>query len=397
MSNGVPEEFIEAYKSGSYHRLLEEERIKQAIIDQENAALNRVEESTTISMDLDVAGLYQLYDERDTRQDAIDIHAKLDQVFSVIGKYGPDEQMKIADKVSKELLHGYEIDFTGLYQYYISSGQMPFLYDSDLSLKDNSQARLESLNLYTDYERQVINSKLKNMDSSLVDMNTVMHGGNVDLGNGNTRSFDGDPWKSEKGKKDRVEAGFTDILGALLLGADYGYRDERKTSEEGKGVYNESITNLENRSAGIATFHEDFGSFFGAGTNEVLGISEGEEDRVYMNKGFWDYLVPGTSEWSDSYDTGQPFFESNVVPGYQDIDIDRIIPDEYDINALNKEFTYYLTNSKYMADPDNFNVVSSELESYNQDWEYVNQKLAELNLLADFIRREREQFGTGEY
>ena len=50
-------------------------------------------------MDLDVAGLYQLYDERDTRQDAIDIHAKLDQVFSVIGKYGPEEQMKIADKV----------------------------------------------------------------------------------------------------------------------------------------------------------------------------------------------------------------------------------------------------------------------------------------------------------
>ena len=116
-----------------------------------------------------------------------------------------------------------------------------------------------------------------------------------------------------------------------------------------------------------------------------------------MNKGFWVYLVPGTSEWSDSYETGQPFFESNVVPGYQDIDIDRIIPDEVDINALNKEFTYYLTNSKYMADPDNFNVVSSELESYNQDWEYVNQKLAELNLLADFIRREREQFGTGEY
>ena len=62
-----------------------------------------------------------------------------------------------------------------------------------------------------------------------------------------------------------------------------------------------------------------------------------------------------------------------------------------ELPALNKEFDFYLSNAKYMRDEKNYSVVSGSLDLYNDQWDYVNEALNELNTLSDYIVKQREE------
>jgi len=284
------------------------------------------------SIDLDMASLYTMYDDSDTRDVAIHIHKVLNKALPLLEKWdakgsSPNEQAytTLMNKLSTNLMPGWNADFEDIHKYYITKGEIPFLYDETLSQEDNLNKRINFLSSYSDYTKNTISNDITNANTRLDDLN---------------RLLEEDP--------DRYH------------------------------VNSELTRYLELYSTGTVRFGGD------------AGHSKATNERVAENKNWFERLmVPTAADWRDTYKTGV-FGLNDWSVGVEQIDDKRIIPSDELMRRLNSKFENYLLDSKY-ATGDNYNLFKTSLNAYNAHIENSREAIDELNRLSSYLKKQRSQ------
>ena len=158
----------------------------QSVQASEMEALSLGYDENKLSLDLGV--LYQMYDNPDTRENAMELYTVLEQTLPTImdlwnqyhGSNMPEEKEKLKQRYQQsvelletEYLNGH-YNIAPMQTFYLDSNRLPFLYDSTASQIDNASNRIDDLDGYIGSVKTSLHGDVESINTSLSELNASL-------------------------------------------------------------------------------------------------------------------------------------------------------------------------------------------------------------------------------
>ena len=158
----------------------------QSVQASEMEALSLGYDENKLSLDLGV--LYQMYDNPDTRENAMELYTVLEQTLPTImdlwnqyhGSNMPEEKEKLKQRYQQsvelletEYLNGH-YNIAPMQTFYLDSNRLPFLYDSTASQIDNASNRIDDLDVYIGSVKTSLHGDVESINTSLSELNASL-------------------------------------------------------------------------------------------------------------------------------------------------------------------------------------------------------------------------------